>query len=149
MSKPLSGARAAAQTVLALGIACIGFPPPGNAEVRVSGHASAVTVYTQGASLEEALRALQASLKFHYRATGALNDMISGTYSGSLSHVVNRLLAGRDYVMHGTPNDLAVLIFAPSSTAPTRGMVHAVPAAAQSEPLDKCQYKVGDQIVEC
>src|SRR5580698_6953265 len=102
------GTMAAAHFVLALSLVGFGFTRPAIAEVRISGNPTAVSVVAQGASLDDVLRALQINFKFHYRDAGTLLDAINGTYSGSLRSVVARLLAGHDYIMRGSQNDLAV-----------------------------------------
>jgi hypothetical protein len=145
------GARTACLVVLATWLVCFGFAQFAYAEVRVSGSANNLTIETQGASLDEILRALRTVFKFQYRDIGALHDVISGTYSGSLRNVLARLLEGHNYVMHGSPDNLSVEILAQKDApAPGRG-VNAVAAPAGPEPLKECQYKYGDRVVpvEC
>jgi hypothetical protein len=100
------------------------------------------------ATLEQVLQALRSSFKFQYRGAAALHDAISGTYSGSLPRVVANLLQGHDYVMHGSPDDLGVVILGPSGAVPMVVMqapiVMQAPVGRQTpagrEPLKECQY---------
>src|ERR1700761_6265118 len=95
---------------------------PAAAEVRVSGTADALKMEAQGATLEEALRALQMSFQLQYGGTGALNGVVNGTYSGSVPHVVARLLEGRDYVIHASAGGFAVRILGPAGAPKIRAV---------------------------
>jgi len=162
VAKSSPGARAATRIALAVWIVCFGFAQSAAAEVSVSGEAGALKLETRGATLNEVLRALQSTFKFRYQDTGTLNDVISGTYAGSLRGVITRLLEGHDFVMHGSLSDLSVEILAPKN-APAAGRVVNVKAApatqaavapglqAGTEPVKECQYKDGDKVipVEC
>ncbi|MBI2715618.1 MAG: hypothetical protein HYX37_14380 [Rhizobiales bacterium] len=90
--------------VLAIWLAALlqTFAQPVLAEVRVSGPADAVIVETREASVEEVLAALGASFNLHYRTSGALNRVLTGTYTGSLQRVIARLLEGHNYVMQSS-----------------------------------------------
>ena len=137
--------RAGPQIVLlAISIVCFAFAQSAHAEVRVSGGADAVMIETRDATLEEVLRALQASFKFRYRSTRGLDRVINGTYSGSLPRAVTRLLEGHNYVMQSSPNDLEVVIFVPGN--PAQVTVPTGPA-----PLKECEYNFGGRVipVEC
>jgi len=113
-------ARALAYAVLAVCFICFGPPQSASAEVRVSGTANAVNLDTQGATLDETLRALQASFKFRYQGA-ALPDPISGTYSGPLRSVIARLLAGHDFVLHTTSDELIVTLVGKNTATATAG----------------------------
>jgi hypothetical protein len=69
------------------------------AEVRVEGSASALRVTSGGDSLRDVLSAFGARLPVTFRAAVPLDGEVSGTYSGSLSQVVARLLDGYNYVI--------------------------------------------------
>jgi hypothetical protein len=145
--------------LLALWIGYLGIASAAHAEVRVSGAADAVTIETQEATLDQVLAALRTSFGFRYRSAGTLNGVISGTYSGSLSRVIARLLEGHSYVIQSSQNNLEVVIFGSSKPVQVTGPVgptasRAASAAAPpapTEPLKECIYKDGDRIipVEC
>ncbi len=103
------GARSRAYLALAACVICVGLLQSASAEVRVSGTSNAVNVETQGATLDETLRALQSSFKFRYQGA-ALPDPISGTYSGPLRNVIAHLLAGHDYILHTSSGELIVTL---------------------------------------
>jgi hypothetical protein len=159
VAKSSPGARAVTRIGLAVWIVCFGFAQSASAEVSISGQANALKLETRGATLDEVLRALQAAFKFHYQDTGTLNNVISGTYAGSLRGVVSRLLGGHDFVMQGSLSDLSVAIVAPKNAASAGRAVSvkAAPAAAPerlrpgTDPVKECQYKDGDKVipVEC
>jgi hypothetical protein len=85
------------------------------AEVRVSGQADALTVVTREASVEEVLAALRASFNLNYRTSGALNRVITGTYTGSLPRVIARLLEGHNYVMQASAGGGELIVFGPAA----------------------------------
>jgi len=134
-------ARAAARTVLALWVGCLGFAQAANAEVRVSGAVDALTIQARTATLEQVLQALRDAFKLQYRGTIASNDIITGSYSGSLPKVVARLLESQNqsYVLHGSADGLQVVIFATSGAAAKR-VVGATPIPPGGEPLKECKY---------
>jgi hypothetical protein len=83
-----------ALTALACGAATDAF-----AEVRVEGDLSALRVSTSGDALSDVLSAFGTRLPVKYRTAVPLNVEINGAYSGSLSHVISRLLDGYNYVI--------------------------------------------------
>ena len=90
----------------------LAFAQPVRAEVRVSGQADAVIVETREATVDEVLAALHTSFNLHYRTSGALNRVLTGTYTGSLQRVIARLLEGHNYVMQASAGDGGLLVFA-------------------------------------
>lgn len=68
-----------------------------HAETAVSGTADAVTVNAVGAPLAEVLSQLGA-VNLRYEGSAVPARTVSGTYSGSLSQVLARLLDGTSYV---------------------------------------------------
>jgi len=106
--------------VLTIGLAALlpTFAQPVHAEVRVSGRADAVIVETREASVDEVLAALSASLNLHYRTSGALDRVMTGTYSGSLPRVIARVLEGHNYVMHASDGGGELIVFGPASGRP-------------------------------
>ena len=142
------GERGGSHIVLVvLWIVCFGFAQSAHAEVRVSGGADAVVIETRGASLEEVLKALQGSVKFRYHSTGALDDVVSGTYSGPLRRVITRLLEGHNYVFRNFSNNLEVVILGSSGSAQVSGL----PQVNGPEPAKDCKYNDGTRVipVEC
>jgi len=119
--------------------ACCGLCQSAVAQVSVSGTPNAVRVETRQASIDEVLNALHNSFKLQYSATGAVGRVISGTFSGSLSSVVARILDGQNYVvMHGPADTLQVWIVNTNGAAakPT-----AAPRPGGPDPVKECKYK--------
>jgi hypothetical protein len=158
-----SGAKGLARVALVVCLACFGLAQSADAEVRVSGTANAVNVETQGATLDETLRALQSSFKFRYQGA-ALPDPISGTYSGSLRSVIARLLAGHDYILHTSSGELIVTLVGKNAAnaattanapenAPPRRFLHGGAAAVTPGAADgkDCKAVINGQevAVEC
>lgn len=69
------------------------------AETRVSGAPNAVRVEARDASVNEVMAALVASFELRYRSPASLTRRVTGTYEGSLQHVVARVLDGYNFVM--------------------------------------------------
>jgi hypothetical protein len=147
--------------LLVLWIACFGFAPPARAEIRVSGTSNAVKIETQEATLGEVLEALRSSFKLQYRSTGTLDRVVNGTYSGSLSRVIARLLEDQSYIIQSYQNDLEVVILGPGKPMQVTGPVGpatsrpagaaAASPAAQTEPAKECVYNDSGRMipVEC
>jgi len=137
---------------LAAAVFCFAAAPPASAEVHLTGTATNLKIETRGASLEEVLRLLHSSFKFQYSIGGSLDGAVSGTYSGSLTRVVTRLLEGHNFIIHGTADNLEVIILgAPGTGAPKR-VVDAPPAGnAGTEPLKECKAVIDGRTVpvEC
>jgi hypothetical protein len=86
---------------------------PVQAEVRVSGHTDALKLEAREASVEEVLAALRASFKLQFHTSGAVNRVMTGTYTGSLRHVVARLFDGQNYVMRSSAGGIELIVFGP------------------------------------
>ena len=89
-----------------------------SAEVRVSGTPDRLVLQVRHASLPEILHDLQSASRLEIRLTGAPERQFTGTYTGSLRHVLARLLAGVDYVVNPAPGGLRIKIVGRSATRP-------------------------------
>lgn len=69
------------------------------AEARISGEPDGVRVEARDASVDEVMAGLVASFDLRYRSPAPLTRRVTGTYEGSLQHVVARLLDGYNFVM--------------------------------------------------
>lgn len=90
--------------------------------VQLQGDADVVRVEARDATIAVVLAAIATAYHVQYRSSTVLDEPISGTYSGSLSRVMGRLLADYDYVIKRDSSGLQVIIVA------KRG-ARAVPAA--------------------
>lgn len=72
---------------------------PVRAELRISGETGALRVEVDDTSVDEVMAALAATFDLRYRSPVPLARRVTGTYEGSLRHVVARLLDGYNFVM--------------------------------------------------
>jgi hypothetical protein len=87
---------------LLLGISAAGAPTIAQAEVHIEGTAAAVHVTTDKESIPDVLSAFETPFNLRYRTSVPLDGNVSSEYSGSLAHVISRLLGSYDYVItHG------------------------------------------------
>jgi hypothetical protein len=69
------------------------------AQVDVQGDPAAVRIVAKEASASEVLNALGAVFNVRYDTLIRLEGVVSGTYQGSLEHVLSRVLSGYNYVI--------------------------------------------------
>jgi len=81
-----------------------------SAEVLVEGNLTALRVSASGDSLSNVLLAFGTLSPVRLRAAIPLNAEIKATYSGSLSHVVSRLLDGYNYVIKNEDGLTEILV---------------------------------------
>ena len=81
------------------------------AELRISGQRDSLTVEAQDTTLRDILEALHRRFAFEYHARAHLEQTVTGTYAGSLQHVLSRVLAGRDYTMRLSSRGVDVVLF--------------------------------------
>src|SRR5215472_9610882 len=108
--------------ILSLLSAMLIYAPGAMAEVRVTeARSGAIVVEAHNASLQEVLEALRSSHAFEFRSTEALSRKITGTYSGTLEHVLARILDGYDRVIRSTKSGLQLDIVGPEALAQVGG----------------------------
>jgi hypothetical protein len=136
----LSG-RAAARAVLAAVVLCA-LAPPAQAEVRIEGDETNLTITVDQASLGEVLGTLKARFRLRHGSLG-VERPITGTYSGTLHRVVVRLLDGFDFVVSRSPDGVEIMTVAPRGAASftpqarrgvTEWRIPSAQAATQSQP---------------
>jgi hypothetical protein len=84
---------------LLLGISAAGSPAIARAEVHVEGSAAAVHVTTDKDAIPDVLSAFETPFNLRYHTSVPLDGNVSSVYSGTLAHVISRLLSGYDYVV--------------------------------------------------
>jgi hypothetical protein len=82
----------------------------GGRSLRIDGDAAALHVEVQRATIADVLSALE-SFNIRYRSSIGLDEVLDGTYAGSLGHVVARLLNGYNYAAKQDGPRLEVTIF--------------------------------------
>jgi hypothetical protein len=84
---------------LLLGIFAVAAPTIALAEVHVEGSVAAVHVTTDKDAIPDILSAFETPFNLRYHTSVPLDGNVSSVYSGSLAHVISRLLGGYDYVI--------------------------------------------------
>jgi hypothetical protein len=109
--------------------------PGARAEVQVQGAPDALVLDARDASVEDVLEALGTSFGLQHRGADALQRRISGTYRGSLQHVVRRLLDGYNFVLKTDEDDIEVVVIGgEGSGAATAGAAAAAAAPVPARP---------------
>jgi hypothetical protein len=100
------------------------------AEVSVAGTASAVRVRAMNDSVASVLSVLATTLGVHFTTSIALDEIVSGNYSGSLREVISDLLRGRgyNYVIHEDHGAIEILVLGKAGAEPAAAARAAAPA---------------------
>jgi hypothetical protein len=103
----------------------------------VSGDHDAVRVEAQSTSVDQVLVSLGEKFHLQYSSSGTLDRQITGTYQGSLLHVLARILEGHDFVVKTYDGTVEVSVFGtghgPSVAAAASQPAKATPTAHSSE----------------
>jgi hypothetical protein len=100
MSRPLPSTNGAAA-----------FNPERAEPLQLQGDATALQLDLHQTAITDALSALRTAFHIKYHSLTALNEPLSGTYAGSLEHVIARVLNGYNYVIKRDSAKLDVIIF--------------------------------------
>jgi hypothetical protein len=100
-----------------------------SAEVHVEGNLAALRLTASGDTLSDVLSAFAAQWPVKYRTAVPLNVTVEGAYSGSLSHVVARLLDGYNYVIKQDSGLTEIIVFGKQSEAAVSPQVRPVKGA--------------------
>jgi hypothetical protein len=103
---PNFGMRAAILLAAALAVA----PTPVLAEMQVRGSPEAVTIEARDTSVEDILAALSRAFDMDYQSSVDLDKRLYGTYVGSLSRVLTRILQGYNFVLKTDNGSIAVTV---------------------------------------
>jgi hypothetical protein len=88
------------------------------AEVRVTeAGAGKLVIEAHDATVRQVLDALSASQTIRLHSSDALSRVVTGTYSGTLPHVLSRILDGYDHVIRSTSSGLQLDIVGAAQTA--------------------------------
>jgi hypothetical protein len=119
MSKP-SRPRGSRRLTAAWGLICLSAfsAPQADAEVVVDGGRDEMLVKVENDTVDHVLEALGQSGNLHYGSTAPLEKVIDGSYSGSLEHVLSRILVGFDFVVHYNPHGVEVFVYEASGETP-------------------------------
>lgn len=78
--------------------------------LHIDGDATTLRVEVRQTTIADVLSAL-APFNIRYRSSTGLDDVLDGTYAGSLGQVVGRLLSGYDYAAKDDGLKLEVMVF--------------------------------------
>ena len=87
------------QCVILTTLLCCCFAAAASAEVQVDGSLTAVRIKASGEALSDVLSTFAAAFALRYRSAVPLPQPVTGSYAGSLSQVMARLLTGYNYVI--------------------------------------------------
>jgi hypothetical protein len=104
---------------LLLGISAAGAPTIACAEIHVEGTPAAVRVTTDKDAIPDVLSAFETPFNLRYHTSVPLNGNVSSVYSGSLAHVISRLLGGYDYVIAYEQGTIDLVVWGKRGEAPT------------------------------
>jgi hypothetical protein len=96
------GRRGLALAVLCVAVTLGASAACGRAEVSIHGDGAVVYIEARKAPLSEVLSALEGAFSIRHRTSVPLDQSISGTYRGSVRHVLSRLLGGFNYYIADT-----------------------------------------------
>ena len=104
----------------------------GPGSLRLQGTAGALRIEVHDSTIAAVLAAMGRAFAVRYRSSTALDDPVTGTYAGSLTHVLARVLDGYDYaITHDGPAvEVVVLGRSRGRAAPAR----RTPAVTRAEP---------------
>jgi hypothetical protein len=87
--------------------AAVPIPERGGSSLRIKGDVAALHVEVRQTTIADVLSALAV----RYHASVSLDEVIEGTYAGSLAHVVSRVLDGYNYATKQSAPNFEVIIF--------------------------------------
>jgi len=83
---------------------------PAHADVRVNGDVSAVRVEATTSNVAEVLAALESAYHVRVNTVVVLDSSVGGTFTGSLTQVVSRLLEGYNYFIRRRASEIEVTV---------------------------------------
>jgi len=136
-----SDARPLRRGLAALGLACLSAfsATQADAEVLVDAGRDKIQVRVENDTVGHVLEALGQNVGLHYRSAAPLNKVIGGSFSGSLEHVLSRVLAGYDFVVRYNPQGAELFVVGESGAAPIP------PAPIEASPRPQTASTVADQ----
>jgi len=83
---------------------------PVHADVRVTGDVTAVRVEATKSNVAEVLVALESAFHLRVNTSLVLDSSVGGTFTGSLTQVVSRLLEGHNYFIRRQASEIEVTV---------------------------------------
>lgn len=117
-------------------LSCLLNVGPAFALTDIQGAADNLRVKAEDATIVEILGALSGRFKFTYTVRSHSGRTLNGTYSGTLSETLARVLDGNDYIVASSVNSLDIVVLGPSNATtgvaqlPQRGQITSTPASS-------------------
>jgi len=92
------------------------YPGFASAGTEIRGPADAMYLRVEDAPLSEVLAALSNEFKLKYPSQQIVDRNLSGTYSGTLRHVLTRILDGSNYVIRFSDEDIEIKVLMSASS---------------------------------
>ena len=83
---------------------------PLHADVRLNGDVTAVRVEATNSNVAEVLASLESAFHLRVNTSVILDGSVGGTFTGSLTEVVSRLLEGHNYFMRRQAGEIEVTV---------------------------------------
>ena len=96
--------------IAALGLALVAGQAPARAASEVQGDPNDMRLLVENASIEEALQALAGSFGLVYSLPADNGRTLTGVYSGTLRHVLARILDRTDYILKISDGTVEVVV---------------------------------------
>src|SRR5262249_28213950 len=126
------GSRGLALAVLSVAVMLGASAACARPQVSIHGDRAVVQLEASNAQLSEVLSALEKSFSIGYRTSVPLDQSISGTYRGSLRHVLSRLLDGFSYYVADTGGGrMEITVVGSAGNQPGAGVATAQVTAFQ------------------
>lgn len=90
-----------------------------NAEVRLRGDVGAIQIDAEHAKVGDILSELERGFGLRYHSAISIDNVVDGTYAGSLRQVLSRLLDGYAYVITNRNAGIDVLVLGKAGERPT------------------------------
>ena len=114
------------------------YPGFAHAGTEIRGAADAMYLRVEDATLSEVLAALSNEFKLKYPSQQTVDRILSGTYSGTLRHVLTRILDGSNYIIRFSDEDIEIKVLASANraddTQPSPVAVNPRPVGVPNKP---------------
>ena len=110
-----------ARVAIVLGVASALAPTSALAELQVGGSPKAVSIDAQNTSIKEILDALGKAFDVHFQSTANLEKRLTGTYEGSLTRVLMRVLEGYNVILKTNEDRIEVTVLGTRNVPATAG----------------------------
>ena len=124
--KPNSPRTAALTCMAAMGVLLSTMGQPTSAATEVRQQADVIHLRADNASIKEVLAALSGTFKLTYKLPPAASQVFTGLYSGSLQHVLSRILDGNDYIINVLDDGIEVIVLRASGATTPVPANHAI-----------------------